>query len=186
VNQQVEENSAATVTVTVSLNGDSPSWSVTPPAVATPATVNYTVSGTANNPADHNAVAGVLNFGVGDYQQDITFNVLTDAVTDPNETVVFTLTAANNAAIGSKNTHRVIIVEANIAPRAELQFSQGGVTVASTYVANGAITIDAMPGDANAAQSLYRQRQSAEVDPDLARVEYFREYAAGCRSASCR
>jgi len=154
VNQQVEENSAATVTVTVSLNGDSPSWSVTPPAVATPATVNYTVSGTANNPADHNAVAGVLNFGVGDYQQDITFNVSTDAVTDPNETVVFTLTAANNAAIGSKNTHRVIIVEANIAPRAELQFSQGGVTVASTYVANGAITIDAMPGDANAAQSL--------------------------------
>jgi len=146
VNQQVEENSAATVTVTVSLNGDSPSWSVTPPAVATPATVNYTVSGTANNPADHNAVAGVLNFGVGDYQQDITFNVSTDAVTDPNETVVFTLTAANNAAIGSKNTHTVIIVEVNIAPRAELQFSQGGVTVASTYVANGAITIDNTAG----------------------------------------
>jgi len=50
VNQQVEENTAATVTVRVRLNGDAPSWP------ANPATVDYSVSGTASNPADHNAV----------------------------------------------------------------------------------------------------------------------------------
>ena len=153
VNQLVEENTAATVTVTVRLNGDSPSWSVTAPAVPTPATVNYSVSGTANNPADHNAVAGVLNFAVDDYEEDITFNVLTDGVADPNETVVFTLTSANNAAIGSKNTHTVTILEDNIAPRARLQFSQGGFALGSTFEGS-AITIDAMPSDTNAAQTL--------------------------------
>jgi MYXO-CTERM domain-containing protein len=151
VDQQVEENSV--VTVTVRLNGDSPSWSVTAPALPTDATVNYTVSGTANFPADHTAVAGVLNFGVGDYEQDISFNVLLDGEIDPDETIVFTLTDGNNVAIGSNNTHTVIIVEGNIAPRAQLQFNQGGFTVGSAYEGS-AITVDAMPSDANSAQTL--------------------------------
>jgi hypothetical protein len=151
VNQQVEENTA--VTVTVRLNGDSPSWSVTAPATPSDATVNYSVSGTASNPADHDAVAGVLNFGVGDYEEDITFNVLTDGIADPNETIVFTLTDANNAAIGSNNTHTVTILEDNIAPRARIQFRQGGFALGSTFEGN-VITIDAMPSDANAAQTL--------------------------------
>jgi hypothetical protein len=156
VDQQVEENSTVTVTVTVRLNGDSPSWSVTAPALPTPATVNYTVSGTASNPEDHNATSGVLSFDVGDYEEDISFNVLTDGTADPNETVVFTLTDAGNAAIGSKDTHVVTILEDNIAPRAQLQFSQGGVVVGSAFEGSPAspITIDAVPSDVNGAQTL--------------------------------
>jgi hypothetical protein len=150
--QQVEENSAATVTVTVRLNGDSPSWTDTP--TPNPATVNYTVSGTASNPADHNAVSGVLTFNDGDYAEDITFNVFTDGISDPDETVVITLTGASNAAIGSRKKHTVTIVEGNVAPRADLRFSQGGVVVGSAWAGDGAITIDALPTDANSAQTL--------------------------------
>lgn len=152
VNQQVEENTAADVIVTVRLNGDSPSWMVVAPAVATPATVNYTVSGTASA-ADHNAVSGSVQFNPGEYSKDITFNTLTDGIVDPNETVVFTLTSATNAAIGVKKTHTVTIVEDNIAPRAALQFSQGGSAVAAIFD-DSPITINAMPSDANAAQAL--------------------------------
>jgi len=151
VNQQVEENAA--VIVTVRLNGDSPSWMVTPPAVATPAIVNYTVAGTASAPDDHNAVSGSVQFNPGEYSKDISFNTATDGVMDPNETVVFTLMSATNAAIGVKKTHTVTIVEDNIAPRAALQFSQGGSAVGATFD-NSPITIDAMPSDANGAQAL--------------------------------
>jgi VCBS repeat-containing protein len=147
VNQQVEENDSADITVTVSLNGDSPSWP------ANPATVNFSVSGTANNPADHNAVAVPLDFDNGIYQRTITFRAFNDAIADPNETVVFTLTNASNAVIGSKNTHTVTIIEDNVAPRVALLFSRNGVAVGSTYAGDGGvITIDAIASDVNSAQ----------------------------------
>jgi VCBS repeat-containing protein len=153
VNQQVEENSAAGVTVTVRLNGDSPLWSIDPMRDK-PATVNYTISGTAEYPADHNAVAGVLVFNYGEYEKDISpvINVFTDGVVDPNETIVFELVSATNAVIGSNKTHTVTILEDNITPRASLQFTQGTV-VSSAYVGSP-ITIDARPSDANSAQML--------------------------------
>ena len=146
VNQQVEENDSADITVTVTLNGDSPSWP------ANPATVSYTVSGTASV-ADHTAAAGDLTFNDGEYRQTITFRALNDAIADADETVVFTLTDASNAVIGSKNTHTATIVESNVAPMVALQFSQGGVVIGSTYADEvGVITIDALATDVNSAQ----------------------------------
>jgi hypothetical protein len=153
VNQQVEENSTAGVTVTVRLNGDAPFWSEDP-LLDIFATVNYSVSGTADNPADHNAAAGVLQFNNGEHEKDIpAFNVFTDGIADADETIVFELTRATNAVIGNNNTHTVTIVEDNIAPRASLQFSQDSIPVSSTYMGSS-ITIDARPSDANSSQTL--------------------------------
>ncbi len=142
-NQQAEENAAVMVTLT--LNGDSPSWP------ANPATVTYKVSGTAGA-ADHDAVNGVVTFNDGEYIKTISFNTLADTKQDPDETVVFTLTKATNAALGSNKTHKVTIVEDNVAPQVELQFTQGAIVVGSTYAGDGAITIDALVSDVNGTQ----------------------------------
>jgi hypothetical protein len=153
VNQQAEEG--ATVTVTISLNGDAPSWTDLP--TANPARVNYIVSGTATNPTDHDAIAGFVEFAPGEYRKSLTFAVVADATADPNETVVFELTDATNAAIGSNKTHTVTIVEANVAPRASLRFDQGGPpALASTFAGDngGNVNITALASDINAGQTL--------------------------------
>jgi len=148
VDQQVEENTAAPVTVTVTLNGDAPSWP------ATAATVDYTLSGSASG-ADHNAAAGgTITFNDQEFSKTIpVFNILSDAVVDAGETLVFTLSNAVNTVIGSSKTHRITIVEGNVTHGVELQYSQGGFVVGSTYAASGAITIDALVSDVNSGQA---------------------------------
>ena len=151
VDQDAVEGSVAMVTI--QLNGDSPSWLVNAPAMPSDAIVNYTVSGTATNPSDHDAVDGSVAFPPGTYSQTIPVTIAADAIADAGEVIFFSLTSATNAAIGSKNTHSINIVEGNLAPRAELEFTQGGDVVSSTFTGS-AITVDAMPTDANVGQTL--------------------------------
>lgn len=144
VDQQAEENAA--VMVTVMLNGDSPSWP------GSPATVDYSVSGTAGA-GDHDAVDGTVTFADGEYIKTINFNTLADGKQDPDETVVFTLSNPVNVAIGSNKRSTVTIVEDNVAPQVELQFTQGAIVVGSTYAGSGAITVDALVSDVNGSQT---------------------------------
>ena len=148
--QQAEEGSM--VTVEVALNGNAPSWTSTVP---TAATINYSVSGTASNPADHDAVAGSVDFNAGEYTKTIGFMVAADAVTDPGETVVFTIDSAGNAVVGSNNTHTVTIIEGNIAPRGVLEFDQGGPLLPTAYNGDngGVVNITANAADLNAGQT---------------------------------
>jgi hypothetical protein len=154
VDQQVEESGS--VAVTARLNGDAPVWEATPIGSVT---VDYSVSGTASNPDDHSAVSGTLTFIAGDYEEDITFNVTADGIVDPNETIVFKLTNATNAVIGSKKRHTVTIVEENVAPRAALRFRQDidndltSELVGSTYAGSGQISVEALVSDVNTSQS---------------------------------
>jgi hypothetical protein len=148
-NQQVEENAA--VNVTLRLNGESPSWP------GTAATVNYSVSGTASNPDDHDAVAGSVTFNDQEFVKTISFSTAADAISDPNETVVFEITGATNAVIGSKKIHTVTIVEANVAPRGSLQFDQGGPpALASAFASDngGSVNIAALASDINTGQTM--------------------------------
>ncbi len=142
-NQQVEEGAAVNVAIT--LNGNPPAY---------PVTVNYSVSGIANNPADHDAIAGVVTFTMPSVAETISFNVAADAITDPSETVLFSIDSVTNAAIGSSNSHQVTIVEANVAPQVEIRFTQGANVLATTYAGDGAIDIDAVAIDINAGQAL--------------------------------
>ena len=142
VNQQVAEGGAATVDVT--LNGDPPEY---------PVNVTYTVAGTAGNPSDHNAVNGLVVFNSPDTSETIAFTTVADGISDPNETILFTITSATNAAVGSNNVHQVTIVEDNVAPSVDLGFSQGGSAMAITYSGGGVIDIDATRTDINAGQT---------------------------------
>ena len=139
--QQVGEGS--TVTVNASLNGVAASY---------PVTVNYTVSGTADA-SDHDAVDGSFVFNDPDQASNFTFDVSSDTIPEGEETVVFTVTSASNAAIGSGNTHVVTIVEGNIMPQVELSVSQNSLAVGSAYVSEGAVTVAVTINDANSSQT---------------------------------
>jgi len=141
-NQQVVEGS--TVNVIVSLNGSPPVY---------PATVNYSVSGTADNPDDHDAATGSLTFNSSELAKTITFNVTADNLLEGNETVVFNLESATNAAIGSKKTQEITIVEGNVAPVIKLSISQSGVNLGKAFVSEGLVTVEATVTDANSEQT---------------------------------
>jgi hypothetical protein len=73
-------------------------------------TVDYTVSGTAVNPDDHNAVSGSVVIPAGAPGADIEFDVVDDDdLETPNETVVLTLSSPVNATLGATDECTVII-----------------------------------------------------------------------------
>ena len=141
-----------TVSVDLYLNGDAPNY---------PVTVTYSISGSASG-ADYTTPApasGVLDFdGVtmvdgSIYKRTITFDLATGDGVDGNETIVFKLDSASNAALGAQKTQRVKIIDesVNVAPQGTITFSQGGPDQATAYanVNGGVVDIDLNPFDAN-------------------------------------
>jgi hypothetical protein len=141
VNFTLDQTAAegATVTVTAVLSEA---------ASAYPVTLPYTVSGTATNPGDHNAASGsiVINSGT---LGTATFNIVSDAVAEPAETVVFTMGTPVNAATGTKTAHTVTIQESNGSPKVLLNAAQGGTDARLIVTANGQVTVTASVTDPN-------------------------------------
>ena len=108
VDQEVSEGN--TVTVSIFLNGAAPEY---------PVTANYSVSGTAINPDDHDAHTGSLTITQG-RRSSIMFDVLSDANLESDETVIFELDSITNAVGGGKQTHVVTIGEMNHSPKVVL------------------------------------------------------------------
>ncbi|MEM7562082.1 MAG: choice-of-anchor U domain-containing protein [Pseudomonadota bacterium] len=159
VNFAADQNvESGLVTVELTMNGDSPSWP------GTPVTVNYSVGGTADNPADHDAVSGSVLFNDTEYSRQITFTVVNDGAGDPDETVVFTIDSITNGAMGTKNVHTVTLIEGNVAPEVDIQFMQGGSEVGSAFDGAGNISINAIATDVNTpAQTLSYDWSGSDV-----------------------
>jgi subtilisin family serine protease len=98
-NQTVAEGS--TVTVYVTLNKS---------AITYPVTIPYTVTGTATNPADHDAASGTIKISSGT-TGSVVFHTYTDNISEGNETVIFTMGTPTNATIGTKSTQTVTITD---------------------------------------------------------------------------
>jgi CSLREA domain-containing protein len=132
--QTVGEN-AGTVTVTAMRTGDT-TFDITVP---------FTVSGTAANPADHNAGGGSIMIPAGSTSGNTTFTVNDDAVDEPDETVVFSMgtPTGGDVAAAAPTTHAATIAD-NDAPRAGEQApaivvvpSGGGVSAAPASNSGG-------------------------------------------------
>jgi hypothetical protein len=111
-------------------------------AVEYPVSVPYTVSGTAMNPGDHDAVNGVALIESG-RAVAIEINVAADLFAEPDKTVVLTLGTPQNAAAGSSTVHTVTISEQNAAPRVGMYLEQQGrrtTTVASSGGLTGVLS----------------------------------------------
>lgn len=119
-----------------------------------PVRLPYSVSGTALNPEDHDAVDGTLEISSGT-QASLSFHVVNDgSVGEGDETVIFTLGQPERAVKGSKTTHTVTIQEKNLPPRASMQIRQNGRKATTVYTTEGTVTVtrevtDPNPGDSH-------------------------------------
>ena len=111
--QSVGEGQA--VSIDVVLNGD---------AIAYPAKVKYTITGTATPVDDHDGVSGEVTFNNPGDIATISFNTVADAVTESDETVVVTLHTPSKVALGNSKMHTVTITEANVSPTVALDVTQ--------------------------------------------------------------
>ena len=120
--------------------------------VSYPITIPYTVSGTAANPADHDAINGSFVIPSGD-SATLTFNVVDDGLGDADETVIFTMGTLVNAQSGAQNTHTVTIVEDNKIPKVSFAVTQGASNTNLIISGNGNVTITATVNDPNIADT---------------------------------
>lgn len=114
----IQANEGSKVTLPVYLNGE---------AFQYPVTVEYSVSGSASYPGDHNAVAGTVTIESG-IIGEIIVDIVNDGTSNElHEEVVFTLHTPNNAGLGLNSTQRIIITEAtHLPPQLDLTVEQFG------------------------------------------------------------
>lgn len=137
IDQTVDEGDIANVLV--ELNGS---------AVTYPVQVDYSVSGAATNPEDHDATAGTLSIDSGT-SANIPINIVRDFVYEGPETFTLTIDGAVNAVPGSQTTHTVTITQVNVMPTARIIATQQGQTVTTATADGGPITITAVITDPN-------------------------------------
>lgn len=77
---------------------------------------NTAITSSFGSGVDHDLSNGILTFGVGEQMKNITFNVVDDLVTEPNETVTLTLKNPNAAALGTISQHTYIIEDDDSGP----------------------------------------------------------------------
>jgi VCBS repeat-containing protein len=130
-----------TVRIDVVLNGD---------AIAYPATVDYTLTGTAVAGDDHDGVAGTVSIAAKGDVGTISFNTLSDGVVEGDETVIVTLSSPSNIALSNATEHTVTITEANVAPKVILQVTQAAAMRGNAiYQPDGNTLILANANDGN-------------------------------------
>ena len=129
----------ATVEISVELSGS---------AAAYPVTIPMTIGGTASA-GDFTATADSIVISEGTKGM-ATLTITSDSEAESEETVVITLGAPTNAALGSVAERTITIVEENVAPVLTLAVTQGGNTGRIVAADAGTVTITASYSDLNA------------------------------------
>jgi WD40 repeat protein len=74
-------------------------------------TVNYSVGGTATPGQDYVSLPGSITFYAGEQTKNIAITIVNDAVSEPDETIILTLTNATNAVVGTPAVHTFVILD---------------------------------------------------------------------------
>jgi len=117
-----------------------------------PVTIPYTISGTASNPADHDAVNGNIIIASGT-NGSMAFNIVDDGAGESDETVIVTMGTPTYAKAGSRRQHVITITESNEPPKVLLTPQQGGVAARLIVTSSGNVTVAATVTDSNPADS---------------------------------
>ncbi|HET9703034.1 MAG TPA: FG-GAP-like repeat-containing protein, partial [Vicinamibacterales bacterium] len=131
------------VEVVLELNG---------PAASYPVQVNYTVTGVATNPGDHDAADGSVMIESGT-SAVIPINIVADAIFEGEEKFTLTMTETVNAVPGPQRTQTISITQANVMPVARIVAEQRGRTVTTVTRDGGPVTIHAEIDDPNSGDS---------------------------------
>lgn len=117
-------------------------------AVEYPVTVPYTVSGSATNPEDHDAVDGQITIESG-VTGEVAIEIVKDRNFEPDETLVLTMgTPVNAVASSMANTHTITISEPNVGPIVTITATQGGSPTTTIAADGGPVTVQAEIVDA--------------------------------------
>ena len=127
------------IDVTVMLSG---------PAASYPVDIDYLITGSAEQPADHNLTSGSVSI-VSGLEANIPLTIVGDALTEGNEEIILTLSTANNAIIGEQNKQTISIVEQQVAPSLSLSAVQNTKATAYIYKDQGTVIVTAAASDAN-------------------------------------
>lgn len=142
--QLVAEGSS--VSVPVYLNGDAADY---------PVQMEYSISGSAINPDDHNLSAGTITISSGRWST-IHFDTVDDGRNgEGREEVLIQVDAISNAAPAAPQRVAIGIVEDNIAPRAALFAQQNGRFTRTIIQNQGEATITAVGRDINGDEISY-------------------------------
>lgn len=129
-----------TVQVPVSLGGRAPSY---------PLAVQYTVSGSAIEGVDYQLLADFYPFAAG-VGATIDLTVLADRPGSEDRYVDITLsTVTGDAVLGETLSHRVLIVDRQVAPEVQLVSRQSGNRSRHVYADSGVVQVFAQARDAN-------------------------------------
>lgn len=123
--QSKGESVAGAVTVTVQLSA----------ASGKTVTVPYTVSGTAANPADHDAVAGNFVIAAGATTASMSITLADDSIDEAVETIILTMGSVVNATAGAQTTHTVSAIDNEAPPElsiADVNPQEGDGTISLT------------------------------------------------------
>ncbi len=137
VDQKVGEGGSITVGVELSSA-----------ALNYPVTIPYTVSGTASNPADHDAVDGNIVISSGT-SGSLTVNISNDGLGDSGETIIFTMGEPSNAQKGVRTSHTVTTIEQNEAAEVSLTALQNALDRRLVVTGDGTVVITAAVSDPN-------------------------------------
>ncbi|WP_172449301.1 Ig-like domain-containing protein [Bowmanella denitrificans] len=135
------------VTIRAILNGPSPEY---------PVSIPYSVSGSADA-ADHDLQDGVMNIAAG-LESSVSFSILSDALAEPEESVVIGLSPSLN--LGARSSTRISIRDGNIAPKISLSVQQQGKTQLSVSQEGGNVTVFAQVTDPNPSDQITLEWQS--------------------------
>jgi len=134
--QIVAEGNQARVAFT--LSGPAPSY---------PITITYTSSGEATQ-ADFSALS-TTKIVPGGLSFDIVFNTLADDTIEGEEHFYVTLISADQAVIGERETHTLIITEDNVPPNVSIEVSQNDEKRSLITADGGSVSISALASDPN-------------------------------------
>ena len=104
---------------------------------ADPLTVAYTVAGTATPGADYVALPGVVTVPAGAASVPIAVAPIDDALVEPNETIMLTLSQAPSYLVGASGTAVVTLVSDDVPP----DFVVTALTAPAVGGANAAMTV---------------------------------------------
>jgi hypothetical protein len=123
------------------------------PDLSQPMTVSYTVTGTAQNGADYTSLPATVVIPAT--QSSVTVNVqaLRDALAEPTETVILTVTASASYTVGAPNSATVYISDVN---PAVLAVSAASPTMYERLAADySTVTLTRNLGDTNGSLWIY-------------------------------
>ncbi len=127
------------VEILLTLNGPAPDY---------PVEITYSVTGSAENPADHDATDGTVRIDSGT-EASIRVTIADDDAFEGTETIVFTLGETLGATAGTRSTHTIRITETNVAPRVSIRVEQQGIPVSTVFSDEGPFRIIASVQDPN-------------------------------------